>query len=164
LTHPFTPEAPPIEPRLSLPCEISNVTIKPAKTALLVIDMQNITLSSAYCPAPPIRFAEQALLDYAIAATPRNGIRFVWLNWGLTQEELENVTPAEVRVFGSKAQMDRRTCDLIDENTILKCIFVLHVLIIHQLHIYVGNSAAVVEPDAAGFGEDALARARFSAF
>jgi nicotinamidase-related amidase len=108
LTHPPSPDSHPTEPRISLDCEISNVVIDPIKTALLIIDMQNISLSSALSPAPPARAAEKALLEYAIPAARKMGIQIIWLNWGLTEEELESVTPAEIRTFGFRANSNER--------------------------------------------------------
>jgi hypothetical protein len=45
LTHPATPDAASIYPRLSLDTTTAKVTIDPAKTALVLVDFQNFFLS-----------------------------------------------------------------------------------------------------------------------
>ena len=47
LTHPSTPDAAPIYPRLNLETTTSRVTIDPKRTALVIIDLQNYFLSPA---------------------------------------------------------------------------------------------------------------------
>jgi nicotinamidase-related amidase len=128
LTHPDTPDSPPVQPRIHLQCEISNVAVDPVKTALLIIDMQNMLLSSAYSPPPALRAAEQSLLDYAIPAARKLGFQIVWLNWGLTEEELGNITPAEIRTFVFRANSARpdyglslRNGDKTDPENFLDC-------------------------------------------
>ena len=44
--------------------------------------------------------AQEKLIKYAIPAARRDGIRVVWLNWGLTQEEIDDMPPATLRAFG----------------------------------------------------------------
>jgi nicotinamidase-related amidase len=128
LTHPDTPDSPPVQPRIHLQCEISNVAVDPVKTALLIIDMQNMSLSSAYSPPPALRAAEQSLLNYAIPAARKLGFQIVWLNWGLTEVELASITPAEIRTFGFKANSDmpdyglwRRNGDRNEPQNFLDC-------------------------------------------
>ncbi|KAF2790020.1 Isochorismatase hydrolase [Melanomma pulvis-pyrius CBS 109.77] len=87
LTYLMTPDSDPIHPRVVLDCEISDIIIDPTKTALLVIDMQNIALSSAYAPAPAMQAAEQSLLKYAIPTARKLCLQIVWLNWGLTKDD-----------------------------------------------------------------------------
>jgi nicotinamidase-related amidase len=95
-----------------LQCEISKVVLDPTKTALIIIDMQNTSLHSAYFPAraySPVRAmlaAEQSLLNHGLPAARKLGFQIVWLSWSLTEEELESVSPTEMRVFGSRANSD----------------------------------------------------------
>lgn len=102
LTHPSTPASPPVQQRLRLSCHISNVTIDPAKTALLIIDMQNFSMSSALGEADvaAISQAEEVLLQHAIPAAHKANIQIIWLNWGLDKSDLESLPPAASRVFG----------------------------------------------------------------
>ncbi|KAI0868038.1 Isochorismatase hydrolase [Hypoxylon argillaceum] len=111
LTHPATPDAPRINPRLRLNCEISNIYIDPVKTALVIIDMQNYSLSNALGVkvAPTVLKAEETLIHSGIPAARKANIQVIWLNWGLTEETLEKVPPGSIRVFGWKAN-----CEEID--------------------------------------------------
>jgi nicotinamidase-related amidase len=106
LTHPQTPDdAEPLQSRLLLDCEISNVAIDPAKTALMIIDLQNYTMCRAFRPdtVPAMYQAQDSLLMHGIPAARRAMIQIVWVNWGLTDEELETMTPGALRVFGFSA-------------------------------------------------------------
>jgi nicotinamidase-related amidase len=102
LTHPLHPDASPIDPQLALSCEISNVAIDPQKTALVIIDMQNFSMSSAVDGDVRLR-VEDALLRYAIPAARKAQIQIIWLNWGLTEQDLETLPPAARRTFGWRA-------------------------------------------------------------
>lgn len=101
LTHQADPCSKPPPTSVHLDCELVNVKIDAAKTALVIIDMQNIGMNKALDPpsAPPMYDAEQAILQYAIPAARKLGLQIVWLNWGLTDHDLANMPPAEVRVF-----------------------------------------------------------------
>ena len=102
LSHPPLPDSSPAPASLRLGCQVSNVTIDPAKTALLVIDVQNFTMSPALRNELPHEMfeAEEALLKYAIPAARKAGIQIVYLNWGLVDEDLRSLPPQQFRVFG----------------------------------------------------------------
>lgn len=103
LTHPPTPTSPPLQPRLSLATATgSSITIDPIKTTLVVIDMQNFFLSPALGKSPDSKGAqaEKVLLDLALPAARKAGIQVVWLNWGLSEEDLDTMTPTAFRGFG----------------------------------------------------------------
>lgn len=102
LRHPSSPDAQPFKGGLSLPCDISNVTIDPAKTALLVIDMQNFSMATSLGNdvTKPLQQAEDAIENFAVPAARKAGIQVIWLNWGLTEEELQTLPPSVIRVFG----------------------------------------------------------------
>lgn len=109
LTHPPNPEAEPLRPRLLLDCEISTVAIDPAKTALIIIDMQNYSMCKALradTAVPAMFQAQDALLDYGIPAARRTEIQIIWLNWGLTEQDLHTMPPAALRVFGWQANIE----------------------------------------------------------
>ena len=108
LTHPSTPTAPPVQGRLHLNCHVSNVFLDPAKTALLIIDMQNFSMSSALgeVDVPAVSQAQDMLLQYAIPAARKANIQVIWLNWGLDENDLETLTPVAMRVFGWMAKCD----------------------------------------------------------
>lgn len=101
LTHQTTPTSPPIQPRLSLKTTTSRVTVDPSKTALVIVDMQNFFLSPALgwpSDSKGLKACDQ-LLRRAIPAARRAGIRIVWLNWGLTEADIETMPPAILKAF-----------------------------------------------------------------
>jgi hypothetical protein len=71
------------------------------QTALGIVDMQNIGLSKELdAPsAPPIYGTQNAILQHAIPAAGKLGFQIIWLNWGLTEEDLRSMPPSEVRVL-----------------------------------------------------------------
>jgi nicotinamidase-related amidase len=110
LTHPATPDAPPhpTQRRLPLMCEVSNVIIDPQKSALVIVDMQNYSMSKALGgdDVPAVLRAQDMLLHYAIPAARKANIQIIWLNWGLSNEDLESMIPGAMRVFGWTARCD----------------------------------------------------------
>jgi nicotinamidase-related amidase len=108
LSHPPTPDSEPIDTVLHLKCEISNVIIDPAKTALVIIDLQNYTLSSALRDdlIPDLFEAEKNLLEHGIPAARKAKIQVVWLNWGLTDEDLKTLPPGSIRSFGWESRSE----------------------------------------------------------
>ena len=103
LTHPSTPTSPPVNPRLTLPTTTQPITLDPAKTALLIIDMQNFFLSPAFGrnPQGAGHKAMGQLIQHAIPAARKAGVRVVWVNWGLTAEEVESMPTSMLRTFGA---------------------------------------------------------------
>ena len=102
LSRPPDPDSGPTPFSLHLECQVSDITIDAAKTALLIIDVQNFTLSPALRKdLPPEMFeAEEVILNYGIPAARKAGIQIIWLNWGLTDEDLRSLPPQQYRVFG----------------------------------------------------------------
>lgn len=101
LTRPSAADSPHITPRITIQTTTSPITIDPAKTALIVIDMQNFFLSSAIGrPRGAGHNAVEQLVQLAVPAARTAGIRVVWLNWGLTEEDLRGLPPAMMRSFG----------------------------------------------------------------
>jgi nicotinamidase-related amidase len=113
LTH---PDPNPPENSIDLACELVNVKLDPAKTALLIIDMQNIGLHKALNPpsAAPMYLAQDTILQHAIPAARKLGLQIIWLNWGLTEDDLASMPPAEVRVFAFEANSDSVDYGLAD--------------------------------------------------
>jgi len=83
---------------LSMPAEPQNITVDAAKSALLIVDMQNdfctkggwldsrgIDISPNRKPIPP--------LAALIAAFRDKGIPVVWVNWGV-RKDLLNISPS----------------------------------------------------------------------
>lgn len=97
---PSPSSAPP--PTLTLATTTSRITLSPAKTALLIIDMQNFFLSPSLgrSPSSPGHAAAHALLEKGIPAARKAGVRVVWVNWGLTDSEVREMPPGVSRAFG----------------------------------------------------------------
>lgn len=72
----------------------ATVLVDPSRTALVVVDMQNFFLHPS-CRAHPAGLAAVAPLRETIAAARAAGVRVVWLNWGLTDADLDGM-PAGV--------------------------------------------------------------------
>ena len=109
LTHPLTPICDPVMPRIRLTAANSPITIAPQKTALLIVDMQNVWLSQPLRRRSPGHDAEEALLKYGIPAARKAGIQIVWLNWGFSEGDLATLSPTTMRVFGFRFD---GTCEL----------------------------------------------------
>lgn len=63
--------------------------------------------------------AQEALIKHAIPAARKQGIRIIWLNWGLTQREIEEMPPATLRAFGfEKVEIEREDGSGVDEETL----------------------------------------------
>ena len=63
--------------------------------------MQNFFLSEALGRKSGAGHAAcKNLIEYAIPAARKAGMRVVWLNWGLTDEDLRTMPPAVMRCFG----------------------------------------------------------------
>jgi len=102
LAHPSSPIDPLTTPTLTIQTTTVPITVDPSKSALIIIDMQNFFLSPALGRAPdgPGHAACTNLINHAIPAARKAGIKVVWLNWGLTEEDLESMPPAVKRCFG----------------------------------------------------------------
>ena len=51
--------------------------------------------------------AGQDLLQKAIPAARKAGIQIIWLNWGLTDKDIEDMPPSTRRAFGFEAALDK---------------------------------------------------------
>ena len=102
LTHPSSPDQAPSGWRIKLPTTTMPVTVAPEKTALIIIDMQNIFLSPAMFGK--VRGegheAEDTLLRTGIPAARNAGIQIVHVTWGISEEELDVLPPILFRAFG----------------------------------------------------------------
>ena len=103
ITHPAKFDSPPLTPDVTIKTTNTPITIDPAKSALVIIDMQNFFLSPAFGRTKGAGHAAlEQLVNNAIPAARKAGIRIIWLNWGLTQHEVDNLPPAVARSFGFK--------------------------------------------------------------
>ncbi|KAJ2992025.1 hypothetical protein NUW58_g2312 [Xylaria curta] len=104
LTRPLAAHFPPPSPSDTVKLETTKepVVISSNHTALVIVDMQNFFLSPHLGAAPdsPANLAKNVLINTAIPAARKAGIRVAWLNWGFTDEELDTVPPSVVKAFG----------------------------------------------------------------
>lgn len=108
LTHPETPTSPAIYPRLVVETTKGSAAIDPSKTALVVIDLQNYFLSPLIGrPHDTVALkAVDQLLQYAIPACRKAEIPIVWLNWSLTEQDIEEMPPAIIKGFAADVNFD----------------------------------------------------------
>ncbi|OAQ67332.1 isochorismatase family protein [Pochonia chlamydosporia 170] len=107
LTHPPTPESEPVQGRMRLQCALTPVVIDPAKTALLVIDLQNYDLSKALGNHNQAVFdAEDTVLNYAIPAARKSGIQIIYVTTGYSDQDLLEMDPAVFRTFNFEPVVD----------------------------------------------------------
>ncbi|KIW71248.1 hypothetical protein PV04_03434 [Phialophora macrospora] len=102
LTHPPTPTHPTPTPNHTINTTTLPITIHPPKSALVIIDMQNFFLSPQLGRPKDSKglLAQQQLLKYAIPAARKASVRIIWVNWGLTQQEIDEMPPGTLRAFG----------------------------------------------------------------
>lgn len=92
--------------RLTVETTTGPIRLNPDTSVMIIVDMQNFFLSPAVRPRAkpqeptPAEGAAEALLGIGIQAARSRGIRIVWLNWGLTEEDLMKMPPAVMRAFG----------------------------------------------------------------
>lgn len=108
LTHPATPTSTPIFPRLVLETTTAPAAIDPSKTALVVVDLQNYFLSPLIGrPRDAVGLeAVKQLLQYAIPACRKAEIPVLWLNWGLTEQDIEEMPPTIIKGFAADVNFD----------------------------------------------------------
>ena len=85
---------------ISLQTTTMPILIDPAHSALVIIDMQNFFLHPSLRDHSAGLAASNKLLEYAIPAAHKAAIQIIWLNWGLTEEDVDQLPPALKRIFG----------------------------------------------------------------
>ncbi|KAF2015462.1 Isochorismatase hydrolase [Aaosphaeria arxii CBS 175.79] len=92
-------------PKITIETTSTPITISPSLSALVIIDMQNFFLSPAFGRSKESagHSALKQLVDHAVPAARKAGIRIIWVNWGLTEEEVKTMPPAVTRAFGFEA-------------------------------------------------------------
>ena len=107
LTHPSSSPQEPLSSaaRITLETTTSPITVDASKSALIIIDMQNFFLAPEFgrSTSSAGHKAMANLVNYGIPAARKAGIRIIWLNWGLTDEDLKTMPPAVKRCFGFEA-------------------------------------------------------------
>ena len=102
LTHPESHSSPPSGQTHTIQTTTQPITVDSSKSALIIIDMQNFFLSEAFGRnrKGPGHAACEQLVKHAVPAARKAGIRVIWLNWGLTEQEVKDMPPAVKRAFG----------------------------------------------------------------
>jgi nicotinamidase-related amidase len=101
LTHPSSLSETAPASRVTIQTTNTPITISPSKSALVIVDMQNFFLSSAFGREKGAgHSACDQLIQYAIPAARKAGIRIIWLNWGLSEQDVKDLPPAVKRAFG----------------------------------------------------------------
>ncbi|KAJ7762656.1 Isochorismatase hydrolase [Mycena metata] len=85
---------------LPLPFPKSRVTIQPASSALVIIDMQNFFLHPDLNGDPRGRAVIPTTIDM-IHAFRANDMKVIWTNWGLTEFDLMSMPPSFINGFSS---------------------------------------------------------------
>lgn len=103
LTHPAIPDSSPVYPRMPLETSTAKVVIDPTKTALAIVDLQNYFLSPFLGrPSDGIGLkVVDKLVQCAIPACRKADIPILWLNWGLTDQDIDQMPPTIVKGFAA---------------------------------------------------------------
>ncbi|MCJ1409878.1 hypothetical protein MMC19_003962 [Ptychographa xylographoides] len=111
LTRPSPPDfaVPSSKSSIKLTTTTTPILISPALTALVIIDMQNFFISTDLGrPGDGAgNLAKRCLLTTAIPAARKAGIRIIWLNWGLTDQEIEDMPASTRRAFGFEVALNK---------------------------------------------------------
>ncbi|KAI9373382.1 Isochorismatase hydrolase [Aspergillus egyptiacus] len=90
----------PAETALTVQTTTYPTRIDTAKTAMVIIDMQNFFLHPALRGSQSASgLAAAEVLLSTIPAAREKGIRILWVNWGLTDEEVAVIPPAMMKAF-----------------------------------------------------------------
>lgn len=65
------------------------IRIDPTRSAIVIIDMQNFFLHPSVRTHSTGIAASDKLLQHIIPQARQAGIQIIWLNWGMTEEDLE---------------------------------------------------------------------------
>ena len=77
------------------------IIIDPERSGLLVIDMQNFFLHPTLRSHEPGLAASKQLLHFVIPAARDMNMQVIWVNWGLTQEDIDQMPLGLQRAFRS---------------------------------------------------------------
>ena len=109
LSRPLPPNFPTPWPSESIKLSTTTtpILINPGITALVIIDMQNFFLSTSLGRSADGagNVAGRRLLETAVPSARKAGILVIWLNWGLTNDDIENMPPSTRRAFGFEAAL-----------------------------------------------------------
>lgn len=87
-----------------------NALIEPNRTAFLTVDMQNFFLHPSIAPDATLgRNAVKPTLDM-IQAFRQNGMKVLWVNWGIDDYDLRSLPPALLDGFADDHKADTTFC------------------------------------------------------
>ncbi|KAF4345833.1 Isochorismatase hydrolase [Fusarium beomiforme] len=101
LIHQPSPDSPTIYPRITLNTRNENATIEPAKTTLVVVDMQNYIQSPLLGhprKSPGLEIADK-LVKQVIPVCRKASIPVFWLGWGVEDKDVDSIPPGIARGF-----------------------------------------------------------------
>jgi nicotinamidase-related amidase len=99
LNHPTDITTDPAPPYVRLETNNNPIIINTDKTALVIINMINKSLSRPSKPRRPVHDVEDFLIARAIPAVRKAGIQVIWLNRGLSAEGLAASSPTVSRIW-----------------------------------------------------------------
>jgi nicotinamidase-related amidase len=103
---------------ISLQTATTPILIDPTRSALVIIDMQNFFLHPSVRAHDTGLAASKKLLEYAIPAARKAGIQIIWLNWGLTEEDIDQAPPGLKRVFARGIIGENKTVPSLSSKTV----------------------------------------------
>lgn len=82
------------------------ITVDPARSAIIIVDMQNFFVHPTIQSHEPGLAASKQLFDYVLPAARKTHMQVIWLNWGLTQDDIDQAPPSMKAAFSS-GKLDR---------------------------------------------------------
>lgn len=101
LTRSSSPSSPTLEISTTYGPPSTSLLLAPAKTALVIVDMQNFFLHPS-CRSHPAGLAAVAPLAATIRRCREVGVQVVWASWGLTEADLASMPAGVLRGFASR--------------------------------------------------------------
>ncbi|KZT18803.1 Isochorismatase hydrolase [Neolentinus lepideus HHB14362 ss-1] len=77
----------------------SSIIIDPAKSAMVIVDMQNFFLHPELSPEANAGRAVVAPAVETVLALREAGVKILWVQWGLTQHDILNMSPSDLYGF-----------------------------------------------------------------
>lgn len=106
LTRSSSPSSPTLKISTTYGPPSTSVLLAPAKTALVIVDMQNFFLHPS-CRSHPAGLAAVAPLAATVRRCREVGVQVVWVNWGLTDADLASMPAGVLRGFESRMLISR---------------------------------------------------------
>ena len=91
--------------------------IEPSRTAFITIDMQNFFLHPSLSPAASLGRAAVGPTVNLINAFKAEGMKTLWVNWGIDDYDLVTMPPSFLEGFSTNSQMNTTFCTEMGELT-----------------------------------------------